>query len=214
MLNLKRIKELKSQMSSEQKKRLLVGLKKLKEEYTGNVGGETDIANADNLGVNENEYTSGNTQEEPKIIAKTFDTKADFDSYVNQHRGIEITPKEQQAILTEAEDIQMDAQSQTPDEQEVIADDKIRITKTITFIDETEGADILADFLEELELHNQRPVEQDKFHLKYEFTDSFGINSTVVIKKQKENGQFCWVAYAKHERAEEEGKPNEPEGEI
>jgi len=83
-------------MTLEQKQRVLKALRSLKEEYTGNVGGETDIANADNL-VSEDEFTSGAT--ERNVVAKTFDTKADFDSYVNQRRGIEMTPKEQQAIL-------------------------------------------------------------------------------------------------------------------
>ncbi len=40
---------------------------------------------------------------ERNVIAKTFDTKADFDSYVNQRRGIQMTPKEQQSILSYTE---------------------------------------------------------------------------------------------------------------
>lgn len=207
MPNLKKIKNLKGKMSEEQKKRLLVGLRKLK-ETTGNVGGETDIAYADNLDVNENEYTSGNTREEPKVVSKTFDTKADFESYVNQRRGIEITPKEQQATISEQTQMpRPQAQSNPPEEKEMTVDDNIRISKTITFSNDTEGADILADFLEELELHNQRPMESDRFHMKYELTDPFGINSTIVIKKLKEGNQFCWTAFAKYEHAEDEGKP-------
>lgn len=161
--------------------------------------------------------------EERNVIAKTFDTKADFDSYVNQRRGIEMTPQEQQSILnykeakatqqdkffvkyettddfgnnnttvikklkegnqfcwtafskheTAAEEGQpegseegslkeaapMAATPSTPSNQpqqpqeddEVTVDDPIRITKTITFVDETEGAKILGDFLRKLEL--------------------------------------------------------------
>ena len=45
----------------------------------------------------EDDDTTGG--EERNVIAKTFDTKADFDSYVNQRRGIEITSQEQQSIL-------------------------------------------------------------------------------------------------------------------
>jgi hypothetical protein len=45
---------------------------------------------------------------------------------------------------------------QTPQEdpngEEVTVNDPIRITKTITFSDETEGADILADFLRKLDI--------------------------------------------------------------
>jgi hypothetical protein len=83
-------------LTTEQKRKLLISLKSMKEEYTGNIGGETDITNADNLQVNEDggEITSDKT-----ILAKTFDTQGDFDSYVNQHRGIEMTPKEEQSII-------------------------------------------------------------------------------------------------------------------
>lgn len=100
MMSLKNIKTLKDKMSEEQKRRLLVGLRKVKEELTGNVGGETDISNPDNLMTNENEFTGTGVPRttEPNVIAKTFDTKADFDSYVNQRRGIQFTSKEIQAI--------------------------------------------------------------------------------------------------------------------
>jgi len=217
-------------MTLEQKQRVLKALRSLKEEYTGNVGGETDIANADNL-VAEDEFTSGAT--ERNVVAKTFDTKADFDSYVNQRRGIEMTPKEQQAILgwKQAKPTQQDrffvkyettddfgnndttvikklkdgnqftwtafskhetaeeegkpegeeepsmneaaptaptqpAQSTpsnqpapapapaqpAPEDNEVTVEDPIRITKTITFADDSQGANILGDFLRKLDI--------------------------------------------------------------
>lgn len=144
----------KSKMSEEQKKKLLIGLRKMKEGYAG--GGNTDITNADNLTVNENDIET-----ERHVIAKTFDTKADFDSYVNQHRGIEMTSKEQQAI---------------------------------------------AGF------KNAKPTQQDRFFVKYEKTDNFGINSTTVIKKLKDGQQFCWTAFTKHEKAAEEAEPEGGEG--
>jgi hypothetical protein len=146
--------KLKECLNPEQKKKmgkLLQYFKTLaKEEVTGNVGGETDIANPDNF-VSEDEVNM-----ERNVVAKTFDTQADFDSYVNQHRGIEMTPKEQQAILG---------------------------------------------------YKNAKPTQQDKFFVKYENTDEFGTNDTTVIKKMKEGNQFVWTAFAKHESAEEEGKP-------
>lgn len=149
---LKRIKKLKNKtsikkLSEDQKRKLLIGLKKLKEG--GNVGGETDIVNADNLVAEE-------MPNERNVIAKTFDTKSDFDSYVNQHRGIEFTPKEQQAVIN---------------------------------------------------YKNAQPTHQDKYFVKYETTDDFGTNDTTVIKKLKEGGQFCWTAFAKHERADAEVEP-------
>jgi hypothetical protein len=82
-------------MTLEQKKRMLKVLQSLREESTGNIGGETDIAYADNL-VAEDEFTS--TPSERNVVAKVFDTNADFDTYVNQRRGLEMTPKELQAI--------------------------------------------------------------------------------------------------------------------
>jgi len=150
---LRNIVNMKEQLTDEQKRKLLIGLKKLKEEYTGNTGGETDITNPDNL-VSEEIPTERN------VIAKTFDTKSDFDSYVNQHRGIEFTPKEQQSIIN---------------------------------------------------YKNSKPTQHDKYFVKYETTDDFGTNDTTVIKKLKEGGQFCWTAFAKHERADEEA---EPEGNV
>ena len=167
---------------------------------------------------------------ERNVVAKTFDTKADFDSYVNQRRGIEMTSKEQQAILNyrEAKPTQRDrffvkfettddfgnndttvikklkegnqfcwtafskhetaeeegkpegsdeepsldeaapmapaqATPTTPsnvpqpppepaEDEEMTVDDPIRITKTITFTDDTEGSNVLADFLQKLDL--------------------------------------------------------------
>jgi hypothetical protein len=104
--------------------------------------------------LREDDETNGG--EERNVVAKTFDTKSDFDSYVNQRRGIEMTPQEQQSILNYKE---------------------------------------------------AKPTQQDKFFVKYETTDDFGNNTTTVIKKLKEGNQFCWTAFAKHETAEEEGKP-------
>src|ERR1035437_9633191 len=102
MDKLKHFMKMKEQMTDEQKRRLLVGLRKLREQ-DGNIGGTTDIVNADNLQVSENEFTSGDSQPVSKVIAKTFDTEADFDSYVNQRRGIEMTPKELQSVSVMAE---------------------------------------------------------------------------------------------------------------
>lgn len=208
-MQVKNIRALKNKMTQEQKRRVLAGLRKLKEEYTGNVGGETDITNADNLQVNEDEFTV-RTGPETNVIAKTFDTKADFDSYTNQRRGIEITAKEVQSIVTEL----ATPPQNSNDEDEVTVDDTIRITKTITFVDENEGANILADLLIKLELQDQKPTETTKYYIKYETTDEFGNNNTTVIKKLKEGNQFCWTAFSKYERAEEEGNPtNNPEEE-
>lgn len=201
-MQVKNIRALKDRMTQEQKRKLLVGLRKLKEEYTGNVGGETDIANADNLQVNEDEFTT-RVGPETNVIAKTFDTKADFDSYVNQRRGIEITSKEVQSLVSELATPPQDSGG----ESEVTIDDTIRITKTITFVDENEGANILADLLIKLELQDQKPTETTRYYIKYETTDEFGNNNTTVIKKLKEGSQFCWTAFSKYERAEEEGSP-------
>ena len=229
---LKNIRKFKKTMTLEQKQRLLKALHSLKEEYTGNVGGETDIMNADSPQVNEDEFTSA-IKPERNVVAKTFDTHADFDSYVNQRRGIEMTPKEQQAVLgyRQAKPTQQDKffvkfettddfgnndttvvkklkdgnqftwtafskhetaeeegkpeeepvkeaspappsqpakaapstpsnqpapqpapQPGQPDETELTVDDPIRITKTITFTDDSEGSNILGDFLRKLDL--------------------------------------------------------------
>lgn len=164
-IDVKRLKTLKPHMTEEQKRKLLIGLRRMREEYTCNVGGETDIVNPDNF-VAEDEFTgtgvtgaSGNS--EPNVVAKTFDTNADFDSYVNQRRGIEMTPKEMQAIGN---------------------------------------------------YRDARPTQQDRFFVRFESTDDFGNNSTIVIKKLKEGAQFCWTAFSKHESAEDEGKPEGAEG--
>jgi len=139
-------KEMRDAMTEKQKRRLLIGLRKLKEGYAG--GGTTDIENADHL-VSEIESNL-------HVIAKTFSTKDDFDSYVNQHRGIQFTPKEIQAVVG------------------------------------FKGA---------------QPTQQDPFFVKYEKSDDFGTNQTVVVKKQKENNQFCWTAFANYQNADEDETP-------
>lgn len=144
-------------MTAAQKKRLLEILQTVKEEYTGNVGGETDIRNADNMMVAEDEFTA-RSKPEPNVVAQTYDTEADFDSYVRVRRGIEITPKE---------------------------------------------ADAIANFRE------IRPVKQDRFSVTFKTTDDFGNNDTTVIKKLLQDKDFTWVAFSKHETAEEEGTPDE-----
>lgn len=148
LAKLQNLIKMKENLTIEQKRKLLVGLKKIKEN--GNIGGETDIVNPDNLVAEE-------MPNERNVIAKTFDTKSDFYSYVNQHRGIEFTPKEQQAIIN---------------------------------------------------YKNAQPTHQDKYFVKYETTDNFGTNNTTVIKKLKEGGQFCWTAFAKHERADAKVNPD------
>lgn len=181
-------KEVRDKMTDEQKRKLLIGLRKLKEGYAG--GGNTDITNADNL-VAEEEGV------ERKVIAKTFDTKSDFDSYVNQHRGIEMTPKEQQAVVgfkqsspthqdkffvkyentddfgtnnttvikklkdgnqfcftafTKHEKAGAEPEPEAGGDENaaLTVNDEIRIVKTITFENDSEGSNILGDFLREL----------------------------------------------------------------
>lgn len=223
-MRLEKIRELKGKLSAEQKQKLLVGLRKMREGM-GNIGGETDIANPDNF-VAEDEFTA-NLRPEPKVVAKTFDTNADFDSYVNQRRGIEMTPKERQALAVVAElatapmaqpqrPQPQRPQPQTPTEpsdDEQVVDDKIRVQRSRTFTDETQGANILSNFLQELGLNEEQPVHGDKFFLRYELTDEFGKNTTTVIKKLKEGNMFCWTAFSKFEDAEEEGKPEGGEDE-
>ncbi len=237
--HLKKLKTLKPRMSEEQKRKLLIGLRKMREEYTGNPGGETDLRNSENPLTNENEFTgtgvasaSGNS--EPNVIAQTFETEADYDSYVNQRRGIEMTPKEQQAIgnfrdarptqqdrflvqynqtdpfeknstitikklkdgglfcwtafskYESAEDEgkpngsengsengekdkgdketkggeetegggkeKPDLKEQDPSQDEVTVGDKIRVVKSITFNNETDGADVLSNFIASLDI--------------------------------------------------------------
>ena len=212
-MKVQKLKELKSKMSEDQKRRLLKTLKALKEG--GNVGGETDITNADNL-VAEDEFTAAEKPER-NVIAKTFDTKADFDSYVNQRRGIEITPRELQSLVTEeipgataqssTQPIPSQPSANNGGEEITTVNDPIRIIKSITFTDENEGANILADLILKLGLQKEKPTQRDRFFVKFETTDAFGNNTTVVIKKLKEGTQFCWTAFSKHETAEEEGTP-------
>lgn len=187
-------------LSEEQKRKLLVGLRKIKEDL---IGGETDIIDPDNLQVNEFEDP---TESERNPIAKTFVTKGNLDAYASQHRGIEITPKETQALVTEQE-VNPEQQSIQPLQyggNETSPGNSIRITKSVTFIDEIEGADILSDMLEELEIQNEKPTQQDRFFVKYEKTNSFGQNETTIIKKLKEGNQFCWTAFSTYENIEGE----------
>lgn len=139
------------ELTEAQKRKLLIGLRKLKEGYAG--GGNTDITNADNL------VAEMDTDTERHVIAKQFTTQDDFDSYVNRHRGIQMTPKEQQAIMG---------------------------------------------------MTSAKPNQQDNFFVKYENTDSFGTNQTVVIKKLKDGNQMCWTAFANYSKPDDD---KEPEGE-
>lgn len=153
---LKQLREAAKLMTLEKKRKLLIGLKKYRNET---IGGETDITYADNLSVDENEFTS-TTHQERNVISKTFDMKGDFDNYINQRRGIEITQKEQQAVINYAE---------------------------------------------------AKPIRVDRFFIKYETTDPFGNNESTVIKKLKEENQFCWTAFSKTESANKE-EEEQPEG--
>ena len=95
---LKHFTKVKECMTEAQKQRLLSVLKTLKEEHTGNVGGEVGTGlDADGPPVNEDEFTA-RSKPEPNVVAQTYDTEADFDSYVRIRRGIEMTSKELEAI--------------------------------------------------------------------------------------------------------------------
>jgi hypothetical protein len=153
-IDVKRLKALKSRMNEDQKQKLLIGLRRMREDL-----GENPVDG--NMLTTEDEFTgtgvtSTSSGTEPKVIAKTFDTNSDYDSYVNQRRGIEMTPKEITAIANYRE---------------------------------------------------AKPTQQDRFFVRYESTDDFGNNTTTVIKKLKEGGQFCWTAFARNENAEDEAKP-------
>lgn len=217
-------------MTDDQKRQLLIGLRKFKEAV---LGGEPVEPASGNALTTEDEFTGTgvSTSVEPKVIAKTFDTEADFDSYTQQRRGIEMTPKELTAVqnFRESRPTKMDkfmikyeatdefGQNDTtvikklrdpgsgqfcwtafsthenaedegkpeepeapeetggedegppdlpdlkeqnpagnmpsePDDDEVTVGDKIRIVKSITFADETQGADILSNFLQALDI--------------------------------------------------------------
>lgn len=207
-IDVKRLRALKSRMSEEQKQKLLVGLRKMREDL-----GENPVDG--NMLTTEDEFTGtgvtgASSNIEPKVIAKTFDTNSDFDSYVNQRRGIEMTPKEMTAIAnyrdaqptrqdrffvqfettdgfgnnettiikklkeggqfcwtaftknenaedkTGKEKMQEQGEDQGKDqgqsEDEMTVDDPIRISKSLTFTDETQGADILANFIVALDI--------------------------------------------------------------
>lgn len=148
MNKLKHFMKVKECLSMEGKRKLLHALKLYKET----------LAPQDHNMLDEEDPT----QAERNVIAKTFDTQADFDSYVNQRRGIEFTPKELQSIQN---------------------------------------------------YKDSKPTQQDRFFVKYESTDDFGNNSTTIIKKLKEGTQFCFTAFSKHEKEEEEGKPEGSEEE-
>ena len=155
---LKHFTKLKGSMNEEQKKRLLKALKNIREDYTGNIGGEVGTGlDADGPPLNENEFTA-REKPEANIIAQTYDTEADFDSYVRVRRGIEITSKEEDSIAN---------------------------FRTI------------------------RPIKQTKFSVEFRTTDDFGNNDTTVIKKLLQDKQFIWVAFSKHETAEETGNPGD-----
>jgi hypothetical protein len=72
----RRINEMKSSLSDEQKKKLIVGLKKWKSKMI-------------------NEEVSSH---ERNVIAKTFTDTGEFDPYVNKNRGIQFTSKELDSI--------------------------------------------------------------------------------------------------------------------
>lgn len=146
-------------MTEQQKRKLLTGLKKVKEGILGSTN--TDISYADNLQVNEDEFTS-KIPNERNVIAKKFETKADFNSYVNQRRGLEITAKEFDSVTNYKE---------------------------------------------------AKPVQADRYFIKYETTDEFGNNDTTVIKKLKEDGKLCWTAFSKYQSSSEEGNPQGESGE-
>ena len=80
---LKHFAMIKESLSLENKRKLLKALKLIKECASCGCGIKEDIID----------------EPERNPVAKTFDTQADFASYVKQRRGIEITSKEQQALL-------------------------------------------------------------------------------------------------------------------
>jgi len=83
MDKLKHFMKVKESLSLEDKKKLLKALKLAKECKSCGCGVTEDIIDTT----------------ERNAIAKEFNVDGDFDAYINRHRGIEMTPKEQQAIL-------------------------------------------------------------------------------------------------------------------
>lgn len=198
MDKLKHFMKMRESLSIEEKRKLLYGMKLYRKSMDKSNEISEDIMD----------------HPERNVIAKTFDTKSDFDTYTNQRRGIEMTGKEQQSILgytntkptqqnkfsvtyettdnfgnntttvikklkdndkfcwisfskhesTEDKNPNIKEKTETnnaniPINQEknsnngeVIIDDPIRITKSITFTDDTGGSNILSDFLRKLNI--------------------------------------------------------------
>lgn len=85
-----RLNELKSSLSTEQKKKLILGLQKLKSSMSEN---DTTLSPQEPMYLSE-EYPN----KERSVVSKTFPVDGDFDPYVNQNRGIQFAPKEADAI--------------------------------------------------------------------------------------------------------------------
>ena len=208
MSKLKHFMKVKECMSLEQKRRLLIGLRKLKEEYTGNVGGETDITYADNLQVSENEFTAA-TKPERNPVAQEFEVQGNLEDIMKKYRGLEMTSKERQSLVKELappKENPIRQKSQPTPESNPNKTPTVRITKSVTFTDDTNSANTLADLIQKLGLQNDNPVEQGAFFVKYEKVDDFGKNTTTVIKKQKEGNQMCWTAFSQNIDAQQTAK--------
>jgi len=90
---LKHLREIKGSLTSEQKKKLIVGLKTLKKK----IAKENAMTLSPQEPMNLDEDIPN---KERNVISQTFTVdNEDFDSYINRYRGIQFTPKENDAIL-------------------------------------------------------------------------------------------------------------------
>lgn len=99
-----RINEIKSSLTHEQKKKLIVGLKKLRNKTS-----------SENIVLSPQEpmwVSEDNNQSDRDVIAKTFNVQGDFDPYVNKNRGIQFSSKENDTIANYTDDVTPTAQDQ------------------------------------------------------------------------------------------------------
>ena len=92
MNTLRCLVENKETLSIEEKKKLLHGLKLLKRKLEK----ENSITLSPQEPMNLDEDIPN---KERNVIAKTFTVNGDFDSFINKNRGIQLSPKETEAIL-------------------------------------------------------------------------------------------------------------------
>lgn len=142
-------------------------------------------------------------------IAKQINPKDAKDFASTNHRGLPEKVKEITSLLREIRKNCSIQENNSQDKNPVAK--KFTVNEEYdTYVKKFTGIEFRQKEIEAVRNYKEKPSENTKFLVKYESSDSYGNNTTTVIKKLKDGSKLCFTAFEKSSQSDKQGNGGEP----